>query len=55
VKNVLIDVGVRYMAGGEARYLKKGSIRREEGRVRYRVSESKTDLVTIRIGAAVEF
>ncbi len=55
VKNVMIDVGVRYMAGGEARYLKKGSIRREEGRVRYRVSESKTDLVTIRIGAAVEF
>ena len=28
---------------------------REEGRVRYRVSESRTDLLTFRIGVAVEF
>jgi hypothetical protein len=55
LKDVMIDLGVRYVAGGQARYLKKGSISRQEGQVRYRVSESKTDLLAIRVGVAVEF
>ena len=53
--SVYIDAGVRYLKGGKARYLKEGSIRREDGRVLYDVEESETDLLTIQIGATVQF
>ena len=53
--DVYIDVGARYLKGGKARYLKEGSIRREDGRVLYEIEESKTDLLAIQIGATVEF
>jgi hypothetical protein len=53
--SVYIDVGARYLKGGKARYLKEGSIRREDGRVLYDIEESKTDLLTIQIGATVQF
>lgn len=53
--NIYIDLGARYLRGGEARYLKEGSIRREDGRVLYDIEESKTDLLAIHIGATVQF
>ncbi len=53
--NIYIDLGARYLKGGEARYLKEGSIRREDGRVLYDIEESKTDLLAIHIGATVQF
>ncbi len=53
--NVYIDVGARYLKGGKARYLKEGSIRREDGVVLYDVEESKTDLLAINIGVTVSF
>ncbi len=53
--NVYVDVGARYLKGGKARYLKEGSIRREDGRVLYDIEESKTDLLAINIGVTVSF
>lgn len=55
VKEVLIDVRVRYIIGGEAEYLREGSIRRDNGRVSYDVQRSETTLMTFQIGAAVRF
>lgn len=52
-ESVFIDAGVRYLKGGKAEYLKKGSIRRENGSVLYDVNESTTDILTFRIGAVV--
>jgi hypothetical protein len=52
---VLLDFRARYLAGGEAEYLKKGSIRREEGRVVYDINKSKTNLLTFQFGVAVRF
>lgn len=55
VKEVLINVRARYLLGGEAEYLKEGSIRRENGNVAYDVMRSKTDLMTFHIGVALRF
>lgn len=52
---VLIDLRVRYLQGGEAEYLKEGSIIRDNGNLLYDVSKSDTDLVTGHIGVVVEF
>jgi hypothetical protein len=53
---VFLDFGVRYLKGGEAEYLQKGAIIREEnGRVVYDVSQSTTDLLTFQVGAVVSF
>jgi hypothetical protein len=52
---VLLDLRGRYMIGGEAEYLKKGSIRRENGNVYYDAKQSATDMVTIHLGATVCF
>jgi hypothetical protein len=52
---VLIDIGVRYVLGNEAQYLKEGSIRREGGRVEYDLLESKTDMVRLHIGVMGRF
>jgi len=51
----LLDLGVRYIVGGELQYLKEGSIRRENGRVLYDVLQSKTDLMGFLIGVAFRF
>jgi len=53
--SVYIDAGARYLKGGKARYLKEGSIRREDGRVLYDIEESETDFLAIHIGATVQF
>ncbi|MFH1943269.1 MAG: hypothetical protein ABIL68_14295 [bacterium] len=52
---VYIDLGLRYLRGGEAEYLKEGSIRIENGRVRYDVNKSTTDILMIHIGASITF
>ncbi len=55
IQNVLIHLGARYIKGGNAKYLKEGSIRREAGRVIYDTLESTTDLLTFLIGASIHF
>ncbi|MCK5832417.1 hypothetical protein KAH81_01985 [bacterium] len=53
---VFIDIKVIYAMGGNAEYLKEGSIYRgTTGTVQYDISESRTDLLTISAGVAVEF
>jgi hypothetical protein len=52
---VLLDFRTRYLLGGEAEYLKKGSIRRESNRVVYDINKSKTNLLTFQFGVAVRF
>jgi hypothetical protein len=51
----LLDLGVRYIVGGELQYLKEGSIRRENGRVTYDILQSRTDLMGFLIGVAFRF
>jgi hypothetical protein len=55
LKEVLIDIGVKYLESGEAEYLKEGSIRRENGIVIYDVNKSKTNLLTLQISASFRF
>jgi hypothetical protein len=55
ISDVFIDLGARYVFGGEAEYLKEGSIRRENGRVAYDILKSKTDLLVFQLGASVRF
>jgi hypothetical protein len=50
-----LDIGVRFLAGGEARYLTEGSIIRENGNVTYLVSESDTHLFTANFGVMFSF
>ena len=52
---VLLDGGLRYVFGGEAEYLKKGSIRRENGVVTFDVIKSKTDMLRLHVGVQVRF
>ncbi|MCR4437856.1 MAG: hypothetical protein QHJ34_02275 [bacterium] len=53
--NLLVDTRVRYLVGGQARYLKKGSIRRVDDDLVYDIKESATDLLTVQLGVTVEF
>jgi hypothetical protein len=50
-----LDVGVRYIRGGEAEYLKEGSIHRQNGTVSYDVYRSRTDLLGAYIGLSFNF
>ena len=52
---LFIDLGVRYLKGDRAEYLKKGSIYQEDGEVWYDISESTTDLITAHIGVTFVF
>lgn len=52
---VYIDLGVRYLKGGRAEYLKEGSVRLEDGQILYDASKSTTDLVTGHIGVSFAF
>jgi hypothetical protein len=54
--NLAIDLGFRYLKGGEASYLKKGDIEIDDNnRVVYHPRNSFTDLLTINIGVNVMF
>lgn len=55
IGKVFIDLRIRYIAGGEAEYLKKGSIQTTNGNVIYDINKSTTDLITTQIGVTVEF
>lgn len=50
-----LDLGARWLKGGEAEYLKKGSIRREEGAVIYDKTRSRTDFVKTYLGLSFVF
>jgi hypothetical protein len=50
-----IGLGIRYLFGGEAEYLKKGSIRRENGDVSFDVERSQTALLVPHIGVVARF
>ena len=52
---VLIDFRVRYSFGGEATYLKKGSITRDSGAVSIDPLRSRTDLLTYQLGMVFVF
>jgi len=53
--SVYIDLGLRYLKGGEAEYLKENSITIEGTQVYYDISKSTTDILTIHIGASFAF
>lgn len=53
--SLYLDCKVRYLVGGEAEYLKEGSIRRENGKVTYDKIKSSTELMTFHIGLVLEF
>lgn len=52
---VFLNVGGRYFFGGEASYLKRGSIRRCNGHVAYDVTRSRTDLLQTHVGVTFQF
>ncbi len=52
---VLLDGGVRYILGGEAEYLKEGSIRRESGAIAFDTIKSKTNMTKMHLGVVVRF
>ncbi|MGB2697155.1 MAG: outer membrane beta-barrel protein [Candidatus Zixiibacteriota bacterium] len=53
--SILLDLRFRYIVGGEAEYLKEGSIKRVNGKVVFDKIQSKTDILTTHLGVAVEF
>jgi hypothetical protein len=53
--DISLDTRVRYMFGGEADYLKKGSIIRTPGGVFFDVLSSRTDTVTLQVGVTFRF
>ncbi len=56
LSEVLLDLKFDYIKGGEAVYLKKGSIRRDDnGNYSYTYYESTTDLFQVRIGCSFRF
>ncbi|MCP5052534.1 MAG: outer membrane beta-barrel protein [bacterium] len=54
-KNVFIDLRFRYLFGGNAEYLTRGSILADEEGVVYLVSESRSDLFTFQVGVGFGF
>jgi hypothetical protein len=55
VKDIFVDLGARYVYGGEAEYLKEGSIRNVNGSVVYDKLKSRTDLLVLQLGVTVWF
>lgn len=56
VQALNLTLGVRYLLGGEAEYLKRGSIERHrDGTLEYDVSRSKTDLLMPHLGVTLRF
>ena len=53
--SVYIDLGAKYLIGSEAEYLKEGSIRRENGKVSYDISKSKTTVLMPYLGVSLSF
>ncbi|HUU27777.1 MAG TPA: outer membrane beta-barrel protein [archaeon] len=55
LREALIDIKFDYVMGGEAEYLKKGSISRDLGYISYDTILSKTGLFQLRIGMSFGF
>jgi hypothetical protein len=55
IGDLFVDLGVRYTFGGEAEYLKEGSIKNVGGRTVYESVRSKTDLIVFQLGVSVRF
>jgi hypothetical protein len=55
ISDIFVDLGARYAYGGEAEYLKEGSIRNVNGRVSYDILKSTTDLLFFQVGVSVRF
>ncbi len=53
--DIFVDLGVRYVFGGEAEYLKEGSIRNVDGNVAYDVLKSRADLLVFQVGVSLRF
>jgi hypothetical protein len=53
--SVNINLGFRYLFGGEAEYLREGDIKRENGNVTFTPSKSTTDLLTTNLGVTFNF
>ncbi len=53
--SVSVDLRFDYFWGGNANYLKKGSIKRVDGKVQYDVINSSTDMTSAHLGVAVNF
>ena len=52
---IALDMGFKYLRGGVAEYLTEGAIEIIEDEVFYYVSESRTDIVTARLGVIFSF
>ena len=52
---ILLDTGVRYLRGARAIYLRKGSIREENGVVVFDVLSSRTDVLAVQVGVTFRF
>ena len=52
---IFLDTNVRYLRGGRAEYLRKGSIREENGVVIFDVFSSRTDVLAVQIGVTFRF
>ena len=50
-----LDLGIRYLIGGKAEYLKEGSIEINNGQVNYDISKSITNILTVHIGLMFAF
>jgi len=55
IGEVSVDLGVRYLKGGEAEYLKENSIQINDGNLSYQKLRSKTDILTYHIGVTFNF
>lgn len=55
VQSVGLQLGVQYLLGSEADYLRKGSIRREGGSIEFDVERSRTTFLEPYLGVAVQF
>ncbi len=54
--SLFIDIGMKYLWGGEAQYLKEGSIiRTTPGEVSYDFNQSETDLLLFNLGISMLF
>jgi hypothetical protein len=51
----MLDIGVRYLRGGRAEYLREGSIREVNGKLVYDVFSSRTDVLAVQVGVTVHF
>jgi hypothetical protein len=54
-QGLYLDLGLRYLKGGRAEYMREGDLVRGDGFVEYYVRESKTDLVKTFIGLTFAF